>query len=127
MNRRPTELELKVLGHLWDLGGAGTVREVLAAWAGKPTPAYTTVLKVLQIMEGKGYVAHARDGRSYRYAALLERQEHSRGRLRDVLEKIFRGNRLELVSSLVEEMDLTRDEIREVKKMLDRKAKGGAA
>lgn len=127
MKRNPTVLELKVLGRLWDLGGEGTVHQVLAAWSGRPLPAYTTVLRVLQIMEGKGYVAHTRVGRAYRYAVRLERGEHRRRRLRELLDGVFRGNRLELVSSLLEEVQLDPDEVREVMHILDRKAKGGEA
>ena len=123
MHGKPTELELKILSRLWDLGESGTVREVLQGWPGKDTPGYTTVLKILQIMEAKGYVTHARTGRAYRYSTRLRREEHSRGRFREMLQTLFRGNRLELVSALVEEVDLTDEEIRKIRRLLTDKAK----
>lgn len=60
-----TERELDIMSVLWK-EGSGTVAEVkdeLDDGAG-----YTTVLKMLQILEGKGMVRHKREGRAYRYS-----------------------------------------------------------
>lgn len=118
---RPTELELKVLRRLWGLGGTATVREVLAGWGGNSRPAYTTVLKVFQIMEGKGFVTHDRSGRRYRYRARLKREAFSRGRLREAMAGLFPADRLMLVDSLVQELDLSPEEIRKLRRMLSRR------
>jgi BlaI family transcriptional regulator, penicillinase repressor len=119
---KPTELELKVLNRLWGLGGVATVREVLAHWDAAPVPRYTTVLKVFQIMEAKGFVSHHKEGRAYRYTALLRNDEHSRSRLREILHGLYRGDRLRLVNALVDELDLDPQEIRAVRKMLTAKS-----
>jgi BlaI family penicillinase repressor len=123
MKRKPTPLEARILQRLWDLGDSGTVHEVLEGWPEKPAPGYTTVLKVLQIMEPKGLVAHERRGRSYVYRALLARDEHSGGRLQELLHGLFEGDRLRFVNALVEEMELTEDEIREVRRMLSARSR----
>ena len=117
MKRGASELERQVLRRLWDLGGA-TVHEVLAGWHEGPTPGYTTVLKVLQILETKGRVAHEKAGRSYRYRALLERAEASKGRFRELLHGFFGGDRLSLVNSLIDEMDLSAREIADLRRKL---------
>ena len=61
---RPTEGELAILGVLWEKGPA-TVREVHAS-LGRET-AYTTVLKLLQIMTAKGLVKRDESARTHIY------------------------------------------------------------
>ncbi len=117
MKRGASELERQVLRRLWDLGG-GTVHEVLEGWNEGPTPGYTSVLKVLQILETKGKVAHDRAGRSYRYRAILEREEASKSRFRELLHGFFGGDRLGLVNSLIDEMDLSPREIADLRRKL---------
>ena len=123
MQRSPTGLELKVLQRLWDLNGEGTVHEVLKGWTQPPLPRYTTVLKILQIMEEKGFVRHVKSGRSYRYIARLKRADLSSRRLGELLQGFFKGDRLGLVNALVDELDLTAQEITEIRTMLAERAK----
>lgn len=122
MKRGASELERQVLKRLWDLGG-GTVHEVLEGWHEGPRPGYTSVLKVLQILETKGAVGHERAGRSYRYRALLERAEASRGRIRELLHGFFGGDRLGLVNSLLDEVDLSPREIADLRRKLAARAR----
>jgi BlaI family penicillinase repressor len=123
MKRGASELERQVLRRLWDLDG-GTVHEVLAGWGEGPTPGYTTVLKVLQILETKGMVGHEKAGRSYRYRALIARHEASRGRFRELLNGFFGGDRLGLVNSLIDEMDLSPGEITDLRRKLAARVRG---
>jgi BlaI family transcriptional regulator, penicillinase repressor len=123
MQRAPTELELKVLQRLWDMDGQGTVHSILQGWVQRPVPQYTTVLKILQIMEEKGFVRHAKDGRSYRYIARLKREDLSRHRLGELLRGFYKGDRLGFVNALVDELDLSAQEISDVRAMLAEKAK----
>ncbi len=123
MNARPTDLELRVLRRLWALGNVGSVRQILEGWTDTPVPGYTTVLKVLQIMEPKGLVTHRKAGRAYRYVARLRSEDLSRSRLRELVKGFFQGDGVRLVNALVDEMDLSAQEIREVRRMLDAKAR----
>lgn len=122
MKRGASELERQVLRRLWDLGG-GTVHEVLEGWREGPRPGYTSVLKVLQILETKGAVGHEKAGRSYRYRALLERAEASRGTIRELLHGFFGGDRLGLVNSLLDEVDLSPREIADLRRKLAARAR----
>src|SRR5258706_13163120 len=118
MKPRPTPLELKVLHALWDRESSATVTEVIADWADGEPPGYTTVLKVLQNMEGKGLVAHEQSGRAYRYTALLGRDAVSRTRLRELLHGFYKGDKVRFVNAFVEETTLSPQEIREIQKLL---------
>jgi BlaI family transcriptional regulator, penicillinase repressor len=62
--------------------GACTVRAVLDALnARTPTPrAYTTVMTVMQRLDGKGLLQRERDGRRDVYVAALSRDEYAQAR-----------------------------------------------
>jgi BlaI family transcriptional regulator, penicillinase repressor len=124
MARKPTGLELEILRRLWELGNEGTVHDVLRIWGKGRVPGYTTVLKTLQIMESKGLVSHTRKGRSFTYRAVLVREEATSARLEELLHGFYRGDRLGLVSRLIDEMDLTTEDIKEIRRMLKGKEKG---
>ena len=64
-----TDRELDIMSVLWR-EGSGTVTEVREALGEKV--GYTTVLKMLQILEEKGAVGHEQEGRAYRYFPLVE-------------------------------------------------------
>ena len=58
-----TERELDLMSVLWR-EGSGSVAEVRKALG--DSVAYTTILKILQILEEKGAVRHESEGRAYR-------------------------------------------------------------
>ena len=81
-----TGRELDIMSILWrhESGSVTEVREALG-----DTVAYTTVLKILQILEEKGAVRHEAEGRAYRYFPLVESGEAGGTALGKILEKIF--------------------------------------
>jgi len=65
---KPTDAELEILTVLWSRGPC-TVRDVHQVIAGRKPTQYTTVLKLLQIMAGKGLVRRDETDRAHVYAA----------------------------------------------------------
>lgn len=79
------ELETVVMARLWDLGGDGTVREVLERIQLDREIAYTTVLSTMENLHRKGHLTREREGKAYRYRTALSRAEHTAGLMREVL------------------------------------------
>jgi BlaI family transcriptional regulator, penicillinase repressor len=123
MKAEPTKLELRVLRAMWQTGERATVRDVIAAWDGAEKPGYTTVLKTLQIMEVKEMVRHERHGRAYRYIPAVPREEFARTKVAELLRGLFGGDRLTFANALVDELDLSTEEIRSLKRILSAKEK----
>ena len=75
------ELESEIMDEVW-ARDACTVRDVLDALnARSPTPrAYTTVMTVMQRLDGKGLLQRERDGRRDVYVAALSRDEYAQAR-----------------------------------------------
>lgn len=115
MEIRFTQRELDVMSVLWDRGPS-TVAEVRQALDDQL--AYTTVLTVLRILEEKGYAAHTTEGRAHRYRPLVERAAAGGSALRRLTDRLFGGSPELLLTRLVDDEDLTEEELRRMRDLL---------
>ena len=118
---RPTSPELtpaeqRIIDVLWDRDEA-TVRELTEALA-EHELAYTTVLTTVRIMSQKGYVTHRKAGRAHVYRALVSRTGARRRALGSLLDALFGGSALRLAQHLIEEDQLTVEDIQTLKAKL---------
>ena len=95
-----TRQELEIMKVIWDRGAA-KVGEVCKVISSKKPTAYTTILTLMGILEDKGALNHARNGRAYVYKPLLSRQQATRNQIQDVLTRFFDGQPGKLVESLL--------------------------
>jgi BlaI family penicillinase repressor len=116
------ERETELMEVLWE-HGPSTVVEVRKRLKAKL--AYNTVLSTLRTLESKGYVGHEEEGRAHRYLARIGRDAARRSALRHLSTKLFKGSVELLLTSAVSGQDLSDDEIKRIRDLLDRKAKGG--
>lgn len=117
-----TDRELDLMAVLWDRG-SGTVSEVREAL--EDELAYTTVLTTLRNMEEKGYVRHEEEGRAYRYYPEIPREAAGRSAVRRMVDKVFGGSRERLLVHLVEDEDLTDEELRSLRRFVEEELTGG--
>jgi predicted transcriptional regulator len=115
MEIRFTARELDVMSVLWERGPS-TVAEVRKAL--DDTLAYTTVLTVLRILEEKGHIAHTTEGRAHRYRPLVERAAAGGSALKRVTRRLFGGSPELLLTRLVEDEDLTHEELERMRDLL---------
>lgn len=113
---RFSERELDIMSVLWRLG-SGTVAEVRAELP--PGLGYTTVLKMLQIMEEKGYVRHEEEGRAYRYLPTVAAEAAGDSALKRIMSRIFDGSSELLLARLVEQQSPSASELRRMRRMLE--------
>lgn len=94
---KPTPAELDLLRTLWPLGAA-TVKQVHeAVQKERPDTTYATVLRLMQVMHGKGLLERDESQRSHVYAP-AQAQDSLRTRLlKDLIHKAFAGSGKELV------------------------------
>lgn len=118
------ERELDVMGVLWRMG-SGTVAEVRDQLPA--SLAYNTVLTILRNLEAKGLVDHTAEGRTFRYRPKVTEQAVQRGAVARLVEKLFSGSALQMVTHLVEREELSGEELRQLHQMLDARLAAGAA
>src|SRR4030095_5985161 len=92
--KKPTEAELAILRVLWARGPT-TVREVAEAMGREG--AYTTVLKLLQIMTEKGLVVRDERARTHVYAPAASEAQTQKQLVTDLLDRVFDGSAAKLV------------------------------
>lgn len=114
-----TVKEEEMMQILWEHGPM-LVKEVLECIP-EPRPHVNTVSTVIRVLEKKGYVGHEKEGGTYRYHALLEKDRYKKSTLREILKNYFDNNFKSLVSALVEERQLTEEEINECIDIIEKK------
>lgn len=114
------ERELDVMAVLWELG-SGTVTEVLEH-LGVPL-AYTTVLTVLRNLEVKEYVSREEEGRAHRYYPRVAQQAAQQNALSRLVTQLFGGSPEALIARLVEQHDVSPDELARLARELNRSGK----
>lgn len=117
-----TDREADVMQVLWD-HGPSVVAEVQQKISDKL--AYNTILTVLRTLETKGYVAHAEEGRGYRYHALVEQQLARKSALRHLTSKLFKGSAELLMTHLVSDQKLSAEQVRRMRELLAEHDKKG--
>jgi predicted transcriptional regulator len=110
-----TERELDVISVLWR-EGSGTVEEVRARL--HDDVGYTSVLKILQILEEKGHVRHEQEGRAYRYFPTLQAEEAGSSALGRVVDRIFHGSAELTLARLVADRPISREERERMQRIL---------
>lgn len=102
-----TEAEQTVLEALWSKGTA-TIRQLTDELYPDGTASnFSSVQKLLERLEGKGFVARARNGSAYLFRPLVDRRELIGRRLSAVAESLCDGSLTPLLQHLVEAHELT--------------------
>jgi predicted transcriptional regulator len=115
-----TAAELEIMTVLWRLG-EGTVAEVREALS--RSLAYTSVSTLLRILEQKQVVASRKHGRGHLYRPRVPKEAYERVSLRHLLGRVFDGAPVSLVRRLLEEEELSAGELKELRRLLARKAR----
>ncbi len=124
MTPRPTNAELAILRVLWKRGPS-TVREVQVELNRTRRTGYTTALKLLQIMTGKGLVRRDESQRSHVYTAGLSQEETQQQLVGDLLERAFAGSAHKLIMQALAAKKASAEELARIRKLLD-ELEGGA-
>jgi len=120
--------ELAIMNLLWqtDRLTARQIREQLYPKATKAQ--HGTVQRLLQRLEDKGYVKRDRSLAVHLFSATVSRQNYAGSQLELLASKLTGGSLAPLITHLVEEKKISRDEIDRIRTILDNgKDDGGQA
>jgi predicted transcriptional regulator len=114
---KPTPAELDLLQALWPLGSA-TVRQVHEAMQkDRPDVTYATVLRLMQIMHGKGLLLRDEADRSHVYAPVYTQDSLQSNLLKDLMQRAFAGSAKALVLAALKS-GISRKEREEIENLL---------
>ena len=114
----PTDAELEILRILWERGPS-TVREVYEGIGAVKPVGYTTVLKQMQVMHGKGLLARSDRFRSHVYEPTQSRTQTQRQLAGSMLRQVFDGSARQLLQSALAGRKVERAELERIRELLD--------
>ena len=97
MPPKPTPAELDLLQVLWPLGAATARRVHEDIVKERPEVTYATVLRLMQIMHGKGLLIRDESERSHVYAPAHAQESLQSNLLKDLMQRAFAGSAKALV------------------------------
>ena len=105
---------------VWDLEST-TVRDVYEALLERRKVAYTTVMTMMKILETKGYLKKTQVERAYVYQPAEPKGKVIGAMVREFVNRVFNGSAEPLLLHLVEEHNLSREDLAEIAQLRKRK------
>ena len=120
----PTELELQILKILWDRSPLPVrkVRQALSA-VGREL-AHTSVITTLNTMVAKKYLKRKMQGIACLFAPRVTREAVSEEMLGDVINRVFDGSASAVMLSLFNRDEISADELKELRALINRRIRG---
>ena len=116
--KKLTDKEEEVMQLLWD-NGPLFVREILEFYP-DPKPHYNTVSTVIRVLEEKKFAEHKVYGNTYQYFAVVSQDEYKGKALKNVVSHYFDNSYTNVVSTLIEEEQLSIDELKKLIKKIEK-------
>lgn len=116
---RPTPAELELLHTLWQLGPSSVKQVHEARQQERPDLAYAAVLRLMQIMHGKGLLTRDESQRSHVYAAAQPQDSLQTRLLDDLIHKAFSGSGKDLVMAALRSGSVSDAEREEIQRFLE--------
>jgi predicted transcriptional regulator len=111
-----TEHELEIMKIVWQ-HDTSTVRDVYEALLEKRKIAYTTVMTMMKVLEQKKYLKKTQTDRAYVYRPAQPQRQVVGAMVRDFVNRVFNGSASPLLVHLVEEHDLSREDLEEIARL----------
>lgn len=124
-SQTPTDGELEILRVLWERGPC-SLGDVCTALRQGREVATTTVATMLRVMLDKGLVRRKAEGRAARWAAAVTHAAAAKSMIGKLVDGIFDGSAQQLVAHLVEEGQLSSNELAELKSLINAGSKFGS-
>ena len=116
---KPTPAELGLLRTLWQLGPSSVRQVHEAQQRERPDLAYASVLRLMQVMHGKGLLKRDERRRSHVYAAAQPQGSLQKRLLDELIHKAFAGSGKDLVMAALRGDRVSDAEREEIQRFLE--------
>jgi BlaI family transcriptional regulator, penicillinase repressor len=114
-----TKAEEKIMMIYWKLKKA-FVKDVLAELPDEPKPPYNTISSVTRILSSKGYLRYKAYGKTYEYFPAVTQAYYRKLKVKKMLSAQFGNSPASLLSFIIKEEKLSKDEINKLKDIINR-------
>jgi predicted transcriptional regulator len=119
---RPTEAELDILHVMWRLGSS-TVRQAHEELSAVKPWQYSTTLKLMQIMAGKGLLLRDDSERSHVYRPAIGREATQQQMVGRLIDRAFGGSVRSLLVGALEAKRSSKKELAELVQLIEDRSK----
>jgi predicted transcriptional regulator len=116
-SRTPTGQELEIMKVVWELQTA-TVRDVYEALLRRRKIAYTTVMTMMNILEGKGYLKKRTEDKAHIYRPAQPKAQVIRAMVQEFVQRVFNGSAQPLLMQLVKDRQLSQKDLDEIARQI---------
>lgn len=113
-DKKISDAELEILEVLWEAGEALNANEIRLRLNAKKDWERTTILTLIRRLLDKGVIAQEKR-EVYYYITCVERSDYVKEETKSFLNKFFKGNARNLAAALIEDEDLSREDIEELR------------
>ncbi len=111
-------VQIRIMHYLWEKKKA-SAREITQSLNEYEPIDHKNVQTILRRLEKKGAVAHDADGRTFYYYPLVKKENVKLKEVRNFVDKVFHGSVENLVSSLIDNEDISFDELKSIIEIID--------
>ncbi len=117
------KVQLRIMNVLWEQGQA-TAREITDLLNLTEPIAHSTVQTLLRGLMEKGAVTHETEGRTFVFKPTLAEDKVRKSATRDLLGRLFDGSVSDLVSHLLKNERVSKQELDAIRKLINEKSRG---
>ncbi len=111
-------VQLRIMRVLWDDGEA-TARRITDVLSESKPIAHSTVQTLLRKLEKKRAIGHELRERTFVFRPLVPESEVTRSAAQDLLSRVFQGSISGLLAHLLENEDISQDELIRLRELVD--------
>ena len=104
-----TKAEEQIMQYLWKLE-KGFLKDILDLFP-EPKPHTNTVSTILKVLKEKNFVDYSVVGRQHEYFALISKEQYSGKTMKSLVKNYFKGSYKNAVSFLVEENQMSVEDL----------------
>ena len=114
-----TKVEERIMQLFWNLKKA-FVKDVIDKMTDEPKPPYNTISSVVRILVNKGYLSYKAYGKTYEYFPAISKSEYRKTQVKKVISGYFSDSPASLLSFMVKEEKLSKEEIEKLKDIINK-------
>jgi len=115
-----TQAELKFMNIIWE-SHESTIRDIRENIPNGEKIPYTTVATIVRVLAKKGFLNQRLQGKTMYYRPAIDKRDYESRTIDQMVKNLFNSTPVSLATRLIDDHDLTNEELAEIKAILDRK------
>lgn len=120
--KRLPDAEMDIMNYIWESNEPVSSIDIQAGLKGRRDWTIATVLNLLSRLADKGFVTFKKGNKYKLYSALVKREDYLSQESQSILDHVYNGSVLRMISTLCDKRSLTKEDIDYLKALIDEKS-----